>query len=215
MPHPRMAPISIEIPIRNPAIAPNPTIRTDGSSAKPKFAAETLKVLPLAPATVVLIPGARGLVSNGMTRNFSAALNPAVKDKSRKRAWASCPPLWISPIVSAVTMPAGNGRYSRTSSWLRSPAATTIPRRLTTSSQIASTANESVCPVSKANAGIGAARPADMIEAEADAAVWFMLFSRSPQAGVAPNRSAAAQNANPIRPAATDMLNVHPILRPL
>ena len=118
-------------------------------------------------------------------------------------------------MVSAVTIPDGKGSRSRSRSWLRNPAATTMPSRLTTINHIARTGKERVWPVIRASAGMGAASPAEMIEAEADAAVWLMLFSLRVQTEARFQRSAERQKAKAMRPAATDMLNVQPILRPV
>ena len=95
------------------------------------------------------------------------------------------------------------------------PAATTTPSTLTTNIHSAKTGKVNVCPVRSANAGMGAASPAEIIDAADDAVVWLMLFSRNPYAGVAKVFCAVVHKAKPISPAATDMLKVQPILSPL
>ena len=86
---------------------------------------------------------------------------------------------------------------------------------LTRNTQTISQNQVSVCPVSMVSAGIGATRPPETMEAEAEAAVWLMLFSRSASGAVCPARCSVLQKPNASRPAAIDMLNDQPILSPL
>ena len=93
--------------------------------------------------------------------------------------------------------------------------ATTMPSMLTENTQSASTGQASVWPVNNVNAGIGATRPAEMIDAADEAVVWFITFSCMPQ-GRAPRRSPASrQNAKAISADVIDMLNDQPIFKPL
>ena len=64
-------------------------------------------------------------------------------------------------------------------------AATKTPRMLTRNTHSISQGQGSVCPVSMVSAGIGATSPPETMEADAEAAVWLMLFSRKPSAGAA------------------------------
>ncbi len=111
--------------------------------------------------------------------------------------------------------PAGKGSRSRTSMASRKPAATNTPRIETRNTQTISQNQGSVCPVSMVSAGIGATSPPDTMEADAEAAVWLMLFSRRASASLRPARCMAPQKPNARRPAAIDMLNDQPIFSPL
>ena len=111
--------------------------------------------------------------------------------------------------------PAGKGSFSRTSIASRKLAATKTPRMLTRNTHSISQGQGSVCPVSMVSAGIGATSPPETMEAEAEAAVWLMLFSRNSSGALRPARCIAPQKPKASRPAAIDMLNDQPILSPL
>ncbi len=159
---------------------PKPNISSDGSSAKPRFPSET----PAGPAPrrspargSVAGRARRGIAATSPSKSFTPAATTAPANRTRSRATASTPWLWICCIVSAVATPAGKRRRSRSSIWLRSPAATTMPSALTENTQKISSGQGRICPVRSVKAGMGATRPPEMIEAADDAAVWLMLFS--------------------------------------
>ncbi len=168
------APTRSDSPARKPMIAPKPSMSSDGSRTKPRLAAVTPETAP--PFSAPSGSARRGSVT-AASRSLSAPEATAPPASTLSRRAASLPCAWISRIVSAVATPAGKRSRSRSSIWLRSPAATTTPSMLTTNTQIASIGQGRIWPVSMASAGIGATSPPEMIEAEDDAAVWFMLFS--------------------------------------
>ena len=96
------------------------------------------------------------------------------------RAIASLPRAYICLIVSAEAMPEGKGSLSTMSICRRRPMPTTMPTSETASVHAARRDQPSCSPVRMVSAGIGATRPAELMLAPADAAVWLMLFSSIP-----------------------------------
>ncbi len=89
-----------------------------------------------------------------------------------------------------------------------------MPTRLTASVHVASSGQESETPVRIVSAGMGATRPALLMLAPAEAAVWLMLFSSIPQ-GRPPTLSKALKNPKLNNMAVIDMLKPQPIFRPV
>ena len=80
--------------------------------------------------------------------------------------------------------------------------------------QATSAGASSACPVISVNAGIGATRPPDTMDAAAEAVVWPMLLSWAVHSRRPKARASGRQSATPISSAMIDMLKDQPIFSP-
>ena len=95
---------------------------------------------------------------------------------------------------------------------MRRYQATQTPKKLTANTQAISGAGASTMPDTKANAGMGATSPPEMMDAAEDAVVCEILLSRMSQRTRV--RASTRQVRKPSSSAVIDMLNDQPIFRP-